>query len=154
MQLTCKGTLQQVFICLRTPPPLTHCIRVYSILIHTEYIFLLEMKQGYWICPLSWSVHCNFTGDGKCNERGWACTRVRRIWLFLKMKNTDPLMGAKLKSKTHLQNTFFDFLSCFFTRLGSKFSKSANKTQKFFFSLTILKNAEFHADFESVEKVV
>jgi hypothetical protein len=28
---------------------------------------------------------------------------------FQKMKNTDPLMGAKLKSKTHLQNTFFDF---------------------------------------------
>ncbi len=24
--------------------------------------------------PHSWSVHCNFTGDGKCNERGWACT--------------------------------------------------------------------------------
>jgi hypothetical protein len=36
---TCKGTLQQVFICLspRTPylSPLEHCIRVYSILIHT-----------------------------------------------------------------------------------------------------------------------
>jgi hypothetical protein len=29
------------------------------------------------------------------------------------MKNTDPLMGAKLKSKTHLQNKFFDFLSRF-----------------------------------------
>jgi hypothetical protein len=29
------------------------------------------------------------------------------------MKNTDPLMGAKLKSKTHLQNSFFDFLSRF-----------------------------------------
>jgi hypothetical protein len=27
--------------------------------------------------------------------------------------NTDPLMGAKLKSKTHLQNTFFVFLSRF-----------------------------------------
>ncbi len=40
----------------------------------TEYIFLLDMKQGWCICPLSWSVHCNFTGDGKCNERGWACT--------------------------------------------------------------------------------
>ncbi len=26
------------------------------------------------VCPLSWSVHCNFTGDGKCNERGWAWT--------------------------------------------------------------------------------
>jgi hypothetical protein len=25
-------------------------------------------------CPLSWSVHCNFSGEGKCNERGWACT--------------------------------------------------------------------------------
>jgi hypothetical protein len=32
---------------------------------------LVEMKQGQCICPLSWSVHCNFTGKGKCNE---ACT--------------------------------------------------------------------------------
>ncbi len=32
------------------------------------------MKQGYCVCPLSWSVHCNFTSDGKCNKRGWACT--------------------------------------------------------------------------------
>ncbi len=31
---------------------------------------LVEMKQGQCICPLSWSVHCNFTGDGKCNEKG------------------------------------------------------------------------------------
>jgi hypothetical protein len=32
-KFTCKGTLRQVFICLRPrtlyPPPLTHCIRVY-----------------------------------------------------------------------------------------------------------------------------
>ncbi len=40
----------------------------------TESISLQEMKQGQCICPLSWSVHCNFTGDGKCNKRGWACT--------------------------------------------------------------------------------
>ncbi len=40
----------------------------------TEYIFLPEMKQGYCICPPSWSVHCNFTGDAKCSEKGWACT--------------------------------------------------------------------------------
>ena len=26
------------------------------------------------VCPLSWSVHCKFTGYGKCKERGWACT--------------------------------------------------------------------------------
>jgi hypothetical protein len=42
--------------------------------ITTEYIFLLEMKQGKCVCPLSWSVHCNFTGDGKYNKRGWVCT--------------------------------------------------------------------------------
>ncbi len=40
----------------------------------TEYIFLLQMKQGQCICPLIWSVHCNFIGDGKSIERGWACT--------------------------------------------------------------------------------
>jgi hypothetical protein len=32
------------------------------------------MKQGLCICPLNWSEHCNFTGDGKYSERGWACT--------------------------------------------------------------------------------
>ncbi len=46
------------------------------------------------------------------------------------MKNTDPLMGTKLKLKTHLQNTFFWFFEPFFGRLASKFSKSANMTQK------------------------
>ncbi len=48
------------------------------------------------------------------------------------MKNTDPLMDAKLKSKTHLLKTFFDFLNRFFARLASKFSKSANMTKKNF----------------------
>jgi hypothetical protein len=42
-------------------------------LAHRVHI-LVEMKQGQCICPLSWSVRCNFTGEGKCNERGWACT--------------------------------------------------------------------------------
>ncbi len=59
----------------------------------TEYISLQEMKQGQCICPLSWSVHCNFTGDGKCNKRGWACTphphQPRQIlpsWLNVRQK--------------------------------------------------------------------
>jgi hypothetical protein len=36
-KLICKGTLGQVFICLRTrgPPPPPHCIRVYT----TVYLF-------------------------------------------------------------------------------------------------------------------
>ncbi len=33
-KFTCKGTLRQVFICLRSPPPYTLYIRVCSILIH------------------------------------------------------------------------------------------------------------------------
>jgi hypothetical protein len=37
---------------------------------------LVEMKQCkcFHICPLRWSVHCNFVHDDKCSERGWACT--------------------------------------------------------------------------------
>jgi hypothetical protein len=65
-------------------------------------------------------------------------------------------MGAKLNSKTHLLNTFFDFEPVF-ARLTSKFEKSTNMTLKNFFLEKIekvSKNAEFHADFESVEKVV
>jgi hypothetical protein len=41
-------------------------------------------------------------------------------------------MGAKLKSKTHLLNTLFDFWAVF-VRSASKFAKSANMTQKIFF---------------------
>jgi hypothetical protein len=70
------------------------------------------------------------------------------------MKNKDPLMGAKLKFKSHLQNRFFVFLSR--THLASKFSKSANMTKKNFFfkSNKTSKYAEFHTDFEYVETVV
>jgi hypothetical protein len=57
------------------------------------------------------------------------------------------LMGAKLKSKTRLQNTFFDLWADFFA-FGFKVCKKCKKIKK------ISKNAEFHADFESVEKVV
>ncbi len=43
-----------------------------------------------------------------------ACTlEYNEFDFFQKMKNTDPLMGAKLKSKTLSLNTFFDFLSRF-----------------------------------------
>jgi hypothetical protein len=73
------------------------------------------------------------------------------------MKNADPVMGAKLKSKTHLLNRFFDFLSCFLRVWLESFLKSANMTQKIFVVEKIvkdIKNAEFNADFESVEKVL
>ncbi len=64
-------------------------------------------------------------------------------------------MGAKLKSKTHLQYVFW-FFEPFLARLASKFEKSTNMTfKKYFFekSKKVSKNAKFHADFESVEKM-
>jgi hypothetical protein len=64
------------------------------------------------------------------------------------MKNTDSLMGAKLKSKTHLLDMFFDFLEPFLVRLASKFSKSKDMTQKKFFN-----RKEFHADLNPLKKL-
>jgi hypothetical protein len=43
------------------------------------------------------------------------------LTLIQKIKNTDPLMGAKYKSKTHLLNTLFDFF----------LSINVSKTQNF-----------------------
>jgi hypothetical protein len=41
---------------------------------HRVHIFTRDETGLVHVCPLSWSGHCNFTGDGKCNERGRACT--------------------------------------------------------------------------------
>ncbi len=65
-------------------------------------------------------------------------------------------MGAKLKSKTHLLNTFFDFVSRFLRVLLQSFQKviicpKKNVNQKRYQQS---KNPEFHAGFEYVEKVV
>jgi hypothetical protein len=65
-------------------------------------------------------------------------------------------MGANLKSKTHLLNMFVDFLSRFLRVWFQSLKKVQIWPLKFFFFLiqNVSKNAEFHADFESVEKVV
>jgi hypothetical protein len=66
-------------------------------------------------------------------------------------------MGAKLKSETHLQNRFFDFLSRFLRVWLQSLKKVLIWPKKIFFlkkSKKVSKNAEFHADFESVEKGV
>ncbi len=62
-------------------------------------------------------------------------------------------MGAKLKSMTHLQITFFDFLSCFLRILLQSLKKVLIWPKIFFFK-KVSKNAEFHADFESIEKLL
>jgi hypothetical protein len=49
------------------------------------------------------------------------------------MKNTDPLMDAKLKSKIHLPNTFLIFCAVFLRVWLQSFQKVQNMTQKKFF---------------------
>jgi hypothetical protein len=66
-------------------------------------------------------------------------------------------MGAKLKSKTQLLNTFFDFWSRFLRVWLQSLKKVLIWPKKYCFlkkSKKVSKNAESHADFESVEKVV
>jgi hypothetical protein len=69
------------------------------------------------------------------------------------MKNTDPVMGAKLKSKTHLQNTFFDFLSRFLRTWLQSLQKVLILPKKNFLDKKSKKISK-NADFEYVEKVV
>ncbi len=67
-------------------------------------------------------------------------------------------MGAKLKSKTHLQNMFFDFLSRFLRVWLQSLKKVLIWPLKNIFlkksKKVVSKNAEFLVDFESVEKAV
>jgi hypothetical protein len=65
-------------------------------------------------------------------------------------------MGAKFKTKLHLLNIFFWFFEPFFARLASSLKKCLYDQNQIFLKKfkNILKNAEFHADFKSVEKVL
>ncbi len=46
------------------------------------------MKQGQCICPLSWSLHCNFTGDGNGSERQKAAvTTLCTLWFDVTHKS-------------------------------------------------------------------
>ncbi len=86
------------------------------------------------------------------------CARGYDEFIFFK-ENEEyrPFDGCK----TEIQDTFtkyiFWFFEPFFARLASKFEKSTNMTFKKNFREKIKKvskNAEFHADFKSVEQVV
>ena len=70
------------------------------------------MKQGQCICPLSWSVHCNFTGDGNSSERGWAC-----LTLTLTSQANFTLMMECTPESSHCYSVYSVvgslFLPCF-----------------------------------------
>jgi hypothetical protein len=53
--------------CVPTPSPARECVSVHRVHI------LIEMKQGECVCPLIWSIRCNFVRDSNYSERGWAC---------------------------------------------------------------------------------
>ncbi len=42
--------------------------------VYPQSTYIGRDETGSVYLPTSWSVHCNFTGEGKCSERGWACT--------------------------------------------------------------------------------
>ncbi len=73
----------------------------------------------------------------------------------MKIKNTDPLMGTKLKSKTHLQNTSFDFLSRF-SRVWLQSLKKLliRPKKKFFLSKNVSKNANFMLISDPLKKLL
>jgi hypothetical protein len=71
-KLTYKRTLRQVFICLRPgTPAVTHCVRVYSILIHTG-------KGG--VEPEGRLEGQQFTKLGR---------KYQHDWLYLQSVNSD-----------------------------------------------------------------
>ena len=77
----------------------------------SSLVMLMRVKRQWPPLPVGgWSGIFRRWYWTVCTHHHWGTTNLT---FFLKMKNTDPLMGTKLKSKTHLQNTFFDFLSRF-----------------------------------------
>jgi hypothetical protein len=77
-----------------------------------------------------------------------------RVQRFLQIVSAGPLVVVKFNSKT-IYTIRFSFFEPFRPRLTSKFAKSTNMINKLFSKKTIgvLKNKEFDADFEFVEKV-
>jgi hypothetical protein len=60
-------------------------------------------------------------------------------------------MGAKFKSKTHLLSSIFDFWRRFLQVWLQSLKKVQILPKNFFWEKS--KNAEFHSDFKSVEKL-
>ncbi len=71
------------------------------------------------------------------------------------MKYTDPVVDAKLKSKTHLPNRVFKFFEPFYARLASKFEKVLIWPRKIFFAKNqkCIKTPEFHIHRKSFKKM-
>ncbi len=80
-----------------------------------------------------------------------------RVKWFQQLADPKPELENIVYSDSRLQKKIFRFFGPFCARSASKFAKSANMTQKIIFSNyfdMVSKNAEFDADFESVEKVL
>jgi hypothetical protein len=79
-------------------------------------------------------------------------SRVQRNWLFKKkIKNTDPLIVAKFKSKTHLLNTLFILAP--FLRVH-KFEKSTYMAFKLFLNQKRYKKTQNFMLISNVKKKV
>ena len=77
------------------------------------------------------------------------------LTFFEKVENTKAEIDAKFNSKTCLEKAFSHILSPFMRVKLQNFERVQNRAQNFFFlnRLRVSKNAEFYAEFKSVEKV-
>ena len=78
------------------------------------------------------------------------------LTFFGKVENTKAEMDAKVNSKTCLEKAFSLFLSRFMRVKLQNFEKVLKRAKKIFCCknrLRVSKNAEFYAEFKSVEKV-
>ncbi len=81
-----------------------------SIMVIILLLFLNIVEQIFLLCFAPEHTHTHTLGYNEFD-------------FLKKFKNTDPLMGAKFKSKTHFLITFL-FMALFFVRFASKLEKS------------------------------
>ncbi len=85
----------------------------------------------------NWIFRCQEEDDPRKNLKLYCYTVSLSLYythcLGIALWPFDPLMCAKLKSKTHLLNMFFDFFEPFFAHLSWKFEKILVWPKKFFF---------------------
>jgi hypothetical protein len=79
--------------------PIAICGGTPTVVYFAAWTFFLVNIPNFYFSGSLGGTGCTF-GYNKCD-------------FLKKMKNTDPVMGAKLKSKTHLQNMFFLFFVLF-----------------------------------------
>ncbi len=71
-------------------------------LILSQYHIFESYKINIYRAP-SWSVHCNFTGQGKCNERGGRAPLPSPAWNVRQNAVVATLCALRSSPRTPVQ---------------------------------------------------